>query len=88
MSYKAEIGHIIGSIGEVIHHTANLLTITARNLTTGAEEQPQSQGDTFTQAEHAGQRSNSELHADSDRQSLDDDDGGTYRIGFNNDHTL
>ena len=85
-TYKAEIGHILGSLGNVIHHAANILTITAQHLTGDTEEEPQPQVDVFTQAEHAGQRSANELHADADRQSHDDDDGGSYRLGFNNDH--
>ncbi|MDQ0102340.1 hypothetical protein J2T10_001986 [Paenarthrobacter nicotinovorans] len=51
-----------------------------------AEHDPQPEGNNFTQAEHAHSYSAPpELHAGYNRQSIDDDDGGTYRartIGF------
>ncbi len=47
----------------------------------GAEIEPQREGNNFSQAEHAHSYSAApELHVGSDRQSLDDDQGGVYRI--------
>lgn len=48
-----------------------------------AEDEPQPEGNNFAQAEHAhSYTSPPELHAGTSRQSLDDDDGGIYKIGF------
>ncbi|MDQ5862052.1 MAG: hypothetical protein M3536_07310 [Actinomycetota bacterium] len=48
--------------------------------------EPHAEGNNFAQAEHAHSFSAPpELHAGSDRQSLDDDQGGAYRmrpVGF------
>lgn len=47
----------------------------------GAEQEPQPEGNNFAQAEHAHSYSAPpELHLGSDRQSIDDDQGGVYRI--------
>lgn len=48
--------------------------------------EPVPQGDTFTQAETDGRHEPMHMHADHNRQSIDDDDNGAYRLGFNNDH--
>lgn len=52
----------------------------------GEDQEPVPEGNNFAQAEHAHSFSAPpELHASSDRQSLDDDQGGVYRtrpIGF------
>lgn len=50
-------------------------------------EEPTPEGDNFTQAELARPHTMPELQAGMDRQSLDDDDSGTYRrtrrrVGF------
>ena len=52
----------------------------------GEPFEPQPEGNNFTHVEHAGNRGRNEMHGDSDRQSIDDDDGGSYRLGFNNQH--
>lgn len=83
-TYFEEIGHIIGSIGTTIHHIANLLSITANRMTgDDKDEEPHPDGDNFAQVEHAGQYERTELHADANRESHDNDDGGVYRLGFN-----
>lgn len=50
------------------------------------QHEPHPEGNNFTQAEHAHSFSAPpEMHVGSDRQSLDDDQGGVYRarpIGF------
>ena len=48
----------------------------------GADE-PQPEGNNFTQAEHAhAYTSQPEMHAGHRGTSIDDDDGGAYRLGF------
>lgn len=45
--------------------------------------EPQPEGNNFTHAEHAHSfTSQPEMHAGHRGQSIDDDDGGVYRIGF------
>lgn len=45
--------------------------------------EPQPEGNNFTQAEHAHSfTTQPEMHAGHRGQSIDDDDGGVYRIGF------
>jgi len=47
----------------------------------GADHEPVPEGNNFSQAEHAhSYTAPPELHAASDRQSLDDDQGGVYRV--------
>jgi len=54
------------------------LEASARSM--GHEDEPQPEGNNFAQAEYAHSYSAPpELHASSDRQSLDDDQGGVYR---------
>jgi len=49
----------------------------------GTEREPQPEGNNFTQAEHAhAYTSQPELHAGYSSQSIDDDQGGVYRLGF------
>lgn len=49
-------------------------------------DEPQPEGNNFTQAEHAhGYSAPPELHVGSNRQSIDDDKGGAYKarpVGF------
>lgn len=55
----------------------------AHAATMGAtvEHEPHPEGNNFAQAEHAHSYSAPpELHIGSDRQSLDDDQGGVYRV--------
>lgn len=47
---------------------------------------PVPEGNNFTQAEHAPGTNRQDLHADANRESLDNDDGGVYRLGFNTQH--
>lgn len=57
------------------------LEASARAMDT--DHKPTPEGNNFTQAEHAHSYSGPpELHAGYSRQSIDDDDSGTYRIGF------
>lgn len=45
--------------------------------------EPQAEGNNFAQAEHAhSYTAPPEMHAGWGRQSIDDDEGGTYRLGF------
>lgn len=49
----------------------------------GQDDGPHSEGDVYSQAEHAhSYTSQPELHAGHRGQSIDDDDGGAYRLGF------
>lgn len=49
----------------------------------GREDEPRPEGDVYSQAEHAhSYTSRPELHAGHRAQSIDDDDGGAYRLGF------
>jgi len=49
----------------------------------GIEQEPQPEGNNFTQAEHAhSYTAPPELHSGYSRQSIDDDDSSAYRIGF------
>ena len=85
--YLGEVGHIIGTIGKLIHHVGNIFSITANHLIKSPDtEDPHPEGDVFTDTQHAYRREPSELHSDHRAQSIDDDDGGVYRLGFNNDH--
>lgn len=52
----------------------------------GIDHEPIPEGNNFTNAEIDGRREPMHMHGDHNRQSIDDDDGGAYRIGFNNDH--
>ncbi|GAA0200448.1 hypothetical protein [Glutamicibacter creatinolyticus] len=86
-TYRDEVGHIIGTIGKLIHHVGNCFSITANRLIQAPDaEDPHPEGDVFTDTQHAYRREPSELHSDHRAQSIDDDDGGVYRLGFNNDH--
>lgn len=45
--------------------------------------EPQPEGNNFAQAEYAHSFSGPpEMHAGYDRRSIDDDDSGVYRVGF------
>lgn len=80
--YIAELGHIIGSVGQLIHHAANLLTLTAQHLTKSEDEgEPQPEGAT-SQVEHSHSfTAMPEMHANYRGAELEED-GGAYRIGF------
>ena len=54
--------------------------------TKGFEHEPIPEGNNFTQAETDGRHEPMHMHGDHNRQSIDDDDSGTYRLGFNNNH--
>lgn len=49
----------------------------------GREEEHHPEGDNFAQAEHAhAYTSTPEMHTGHHGRSIDDDDGGAYRLGF------
>lgn len=48
--------------------------------------EPQPEGNNFTTAEIDGRNEPMHMHGDHNRQSIDDDDSGAYRLGFNNQH--
>ena len=79
--YIAELGHIIGSVGQLIHHAATLLTLTAQHLTKGADEpEPQPEGAT-SQAEHSHTfTAMPEMHAN--YRGAEEEGDGVYKIGF------
>lgn len=86
-TYRNELGGILGSLGNIAQHLGNVLCITANHLLTDdGDDGPQPEGDTFTQAEHAGPgRGAPELQAGYRGTELEDDNGA-YRLGFNNHH--
>ena len=80
--YRNELGHIIGTTGKLIHHLANILSITANHLTTDNETtEPQPEGST-AKIEHSHSFTTMpEMHANHRGTELEDDNG-TYQIGF------
>lgn len=46
--------------------------------------EPHPEGNNFTQAEHAPGTNRQDLHGEANRESIDNDDGGAYRLGFHN----
>ncbi|OIH81945.1 hypothetical protein BLJ79_21545 [Arthrobacter sp. UCD-GKA] len=48
--------------------------------------EPVPEGNNFASAELDGRHEPMHMHGDHNRQSIDDDDSGVYRTGFNNDH--
>lgn len=52
----------------------------------GYEHEPAPEGNNFTHTELDGRHEPMHMHGDHNRQSIDGDDGGVYRLGFNNNH--
>lgn len=48
--------------------------------------EPIPEGNNFTTSEIDGRNEPMYMHGDHNRQSIDDDDSGVYRLGFNNQH--
>lgn len=80
-TYKEEVGHIIGSAGKLIHHVANLLTITAIHLTKDgdADEQQEQGGEAFSQVERSGQPEPDDMR---EGNHWEPEWGDRTRIGF------
>lgn len=77
--YIAELGHIIGNVGEILHHTANLLTLTAQNLTKDQDEDNPAAVGAIAQTERTEQAEPNEMRTG---DSADLTGYARTRIGF------
>lgn len=88
--YLDAFGHVFGAAGALVQAAGGILCLVGNDLITDdasqAEGDSHPQGDTYATAELDGRTEPAELHRERRGQSIDDDDGGAYRLGFNNDH--